>query len=463
MPMAISAATPIRGELTRDVQSTAATLNRCDADPYDEMPYRSLPIEWSAPARLSIASLLHGGPRSPPGAYRVLELGCADGANLLPLACYASESEFVGIDGARSQIRLAQSRKSELRLSNSEFIESDFLSANEKLHGQFDYIIAHGVFSWVSPVVRDALFDLSAQRLRHGGLLYLNYNAKPGWNIRGTIRDYLLEQTGGERSLPVRARLAQELAARMAATLNAGDHPYARLLGNEFRFVCESHASYVAHEYLAADNHAYWRAEFQALAANVGLAYVCDADFNYVSGRVPEELVRRAADIRLTADSTVDTVDLLSYKQLQSPIFTQGSISPKAASTDEIANLNMAACLASCEPVDGGGHPTFRHPNGYEVEARDDAMANALAKLHPLWPSGLCIAELFADVSGAMEDILLLHRNGLVELRHHEPSASADRSHALNRLERSWGGYETSAHHVRLDASDFAGEGACGP
>src|SRR5215469_11628578 len=133
--------------------------------PYDEVPYKSAPVEWTAPERLALASLLHGGPRVSLDKYRVLELGCGNGANLLPLAYYRRNATFVGLDGARSQIAVAQARKAALGLSNLQFIHADFLDASRRLSGPFDYIIAHGVFSWVSPDIRDALLELFAQHL----------------------------------------------------------------------------------------------------------------------------------------------------------------------------------------------------------------------------------------------------------------------------------------------------------
>ena len=223
-------------------------MNRIN--PYDELPYKCLPIEWTAPERLALASILHGGPRPLLDTYRVLELGCGNGANLLPLAYYRRHATFVGVDGALTQIEIANARKSALELSNIEFIRSNFFTAAQRLSGQFDFIIAHGIFSWVPSDVRDALLELCAQHLRPGGLLYLNYNTRPGWNVRGMVREFLLAQTAGTTNLRMRAQLAQDVAAKIVAAYTAGEHPYSQLIVNEFRFVCENHVSYVAHEYL---------------------------------------------------------------------------------------------------------------------------------------------------------------------------------------------------------------------
>lgn len=110
----------------RDKSAPAST----DGNPYDALPYRSRPIEWSAPERLALCSLLHGGPTPRLDAadgYRVLELGCGDGANLLPLAYYRPHAGFVGVDGSRRAMELAESRRRELGLSNfRQFVHASF-------------------------------------------------------------------------------------------------------------------------------------------------------------------------------------------------------------------------------------------------------------------------------------------------------------------------------------------------
>jgi cyclopropane fatty-acyl-phospholipid synthase-like methyltransferase len=429
------------------------------ANPYDELPYRSLPIEWTAPERLALASLLHGGPRPRLDGYRVLELGCGDGANLLPLAYYRSNASFVGVDGARSRIEVAERHRSMLGLSNVELVGANFREAADRLTGEFDFIVAHGVFSWVPPEDRDALLALCAARLRRGGLLYLNYNAYPGWKVRGMVREFLLAETASRGGLRTRAELAQDVAARVVATLSRSDHAYSRLIADEFRFVCESDASYVAHEFLAADNRAYWRSEFLALAERHGLAYVADADFNYGSGRIPEELAPHLVAERIGCRAVEDTIDLLCYRQLHSPIFTNAPLAPVVPSVEEFAGLFVASCLTPCDA--GGEHPTFQHPSGFVVEAKTEGMRSALVRLRRDWPRGLCVGTLFPDVSQVIDDLRLLHRNGVVELRCVEPRQCPACLTRLNELERRYRGHVTTPYHTRI-APDIASDGPSG-
>jgi SAM-dependent methyltransferase len=385
--------------------------------PYDEFPYLSSPIEWTVPERLALASLLHGGPRPRLDRYRVLELGCGDGANLIAMAADRKHGDFVGLDSATTRIAAANAKRTLLQVQNVTFVAADVESAQRTVSGDFDYIIAHGLFSWVPHEARDALLRLGGERLRPGGLLYLNYNARPGWNVRGLIREFLLAQTASLVDLRARTERARQIADRMAAELAEGDHPYTRLLANEFRFVAETHPSHVAHEYLADFNDAYTRREFLQLAAAYDLAYVADADFNYVSGRLPEGLSSLLARLEVDPETADDTTDLLCYRQLHSPILTRGPFTRRWPDVAELSGVIAASCLAEREGGEDQGSVVFVHPSGYEVEARSRSMAEALKALRPLWPQGRPLGDLFPDVAQVIDDVRLLHRNGMIDLR----------------------------------------------
>jgi hypothetical protein len=323
------------------------------------------------------------------------------------------------------------------------------------LEGKFDYIIAHGVFSWVPDEARDAMLRLCSQRLSEGGLFYVNYNTYPGWSVRGLVRDFLIAQTAEGEDLLERARQCQEVATRMADSFDIpatfeSQRPYSRLIANEFQFVCDHDVSYVAHEYLSPCNRAYWRSEFLDLAGAHGLVYVADADYNYASGRLPMDLPRRLNDMHLTGRSVEDTVDLLCYRQLHSPVLTRGPWVRQDPSTAEFGALYVASCLSPCDPGDQAT-PTFEHPpTGFRVDTQPGPLRSALNQLHALWPAGQRIAELFTDVSAATEDLELLHRNGLIELRLVETighgQGGAPPATLIDPIER----YAITPHHTRV-------------
>ncbi len=421
-----------------------------NVDLYEELPYKCRPVEWTAPERLALASLLHGGPRQSLDTYRVLELGCSNGANLLPQAFYRRHGRFVGIDRACTHLEAAESSRTELGLTNIEFINCDIDEAENRLVGEFDYIIAHGVFSWVPHHTRDALLRLCAKRLCPGGLLYVNYNAKPGWKIRGMVRDFLLAQTVAASSLRARAESARDVAAKIVSALPKDEHVYSTLIANEFQFVYDSDPCYVAHEYLAPENHSYWRSEFMTLVGSHGFNFVADADFNYSSGRISPDLLRRLDDERITGHTVQDTVDLLCYRQLHSAILTSPGFVKRPPDAHDISNLFIASCLSPCEST-SEGHAMFEHPCGYRVEVTTHVMQTAFTTLERLWPLGLSVGELFTNASGVMDDLLLLHRNGVIELRCADGLHGDIDPEPLNRLENRIGGYSTSPYHTRVE------------
>jgi SAM-dependent methyltransferase len=385
--------------------------------PYDEYPYRSYPIEWSAPERLAVTSLLHGGPRlSIQHPYRVLEIGCGDGSNLVPMAAGRPHAAFVGVDNAAVPLAAARARAEASGARNVTFVLADIRSAGDVLEGEFDIILAHGVFSWVPPETRDALLALCASRLRPGGLVYLNYNARPGWNVRGLVRDYLLAATETVADLTTRTTRARELAAAMADRLDGGEHPYSQLMANEFRFVVSTDPSHTAHEYLAPDYHCYTRREFMDLAATCGLAYVADADFNYPSGRLPEQLPSILAELPLDQRLHAATADLLCYRQLHSPILTHAAWITTPPETSELADLVIASTLQPQATDDTAAGRLFVHPSGVEVRTSSEEIAAALTSSSQAGGSARRLRDLFADVAVVIDDVRLLHRNGMIEL-----------------------------------------------
>jgi len=415
---------------------------------YDNFPYKSVPVEWTAPERLALASLLHGGPRPRLDGYRVLELGCADGSNLIPMAFFRPNAAFVGIDSAQSQIALADDRKKSLGLDNVEFVCADLCAADRYVSGEFDFIIAHGVFSWIPDATRDAMLKFCARHLGRDGLFYLNYNTYPGWHVRGLIRRLLLARTRAGGSVRERAVLAQEIAAQLAASIGAHENPFTRLLVRELNFVSEHHASYVAHEYLAADNHAYWRSEFLQLASEYGFEYVADADFSYSSGRMAPGAIPQCLQQDLSGHEADDAMDLLCYRQLHSPILCSGPLTRRPQSLPEFADLTIASCLSS-DTTEGGETNRFQHPSGYEVETKESGIQAALVRLRRHWPNGIRIGDLFHDVACVVDDLKLLHRNGLIEIRCREARESHQSAELLNRLEAQHGDYITTAYHTR--------------
>jgi SAM-dependent methyltransferase len=138
---------------------------RPEVDPYDELPYESIPVEWTAPERMAVTARLHGGPAPPVSRYRYLELGCGDATNLLPLARYRPEAEFIGVDGSRALMALANASQVAVGAENLVLVHGSFEDELSRLAPPFDYVVLHGVFSWIDEPGRDALLAFAARAL----------------------------------------------------------------------------------------------------------------------------------------------------------------------------------------------------------------------------------------------------------------------------------------------------------
>jgi len=415
-------------------------------NPYDEFPYVAYPIEWTSPERLALASLVHGGPRLPLDRYRVLELGCANGANLLPLAWYRRHGEFTGLDASGRQIDTANTCKAKLGLTNVHFVKGDFRSALDLLEGRFDIIMAHGVFSWVPDDARDAMLELCTRLLSPNGLLYLNYNAHPGWTVRGLVRDFLLQQTRHAGSLEERAEMCRQIAARVISPFKDGEHAFTRLMTNEFRLVVNHHPAYIAHEYLSPVNRAYWRDEFFGVLRQAGFSYIADADFNCISNRITGEIADLIKQSGLEDRAAEDAADLMCYRQMQSPLLTHAPLQPRPCGLDEFSALYMASRLAPAEAT--GQHAIFLTPAGEQIEVTDEHIGKALKTLHPEWPRGRPIHSLFKDVGDVREALEFMLRSELIDLRCIEPGDFGVAAEPLNELEKSLRKMSTSPWHT---------------
>ena len=163
------------------------------ANAYDRVRYPGAPQPSAHPAAMGTFACLYGRSFAPASHCRVLEVGCGDGANLLSTAATAPQSQFVGFDLAETAIAQAQATAASAGLNNVEFRVMDIRDAPASL-GEFDYVIAHGVYAWVPAPVRDALMFLIDRTLAPSGLAFVSYNAMPASRVRYIVRDILQDR-----------------------------------------------------------------------------------------------------------------------------------------------------------------------------------------------------------------------------------------------------------------------------
>ncbi len=273
---------------------------------YDAVPYEDCPLPETHPDSLSIIGRLFNIDVAPVEHCRVLELGCAAGGNLIPMAYHWPGSEFVGVELSERQAERAQYLCGELALNNIRIIQGDILALDSRL-GCFDYIITHGVFSWVPKSVQDQILRLCRTLLNPNGIAYISYNTLPGWNLREPIRHMMLYNARHAPTREARMRLGVEALGLLANGLSAEPPTSIQaVIKQEVMQLIDMNVSYLMHDYMEVNNVPLYFHQFMERAEACELQYLADTNLYSMLAQGP--LVDR--------DSALDNIEnLLEYEQ----------------------------------------------------------------------------------------------------------------------------------------------------
>ena len=158
---------------------------------YNELLYKSNPFNYTIPALLEAYGRLYGLTPKDSRKARVLELGSSFGGNIITQALYNPESEFIGIDLTAEQVKEGNEVIEKIGLRNIKLLEKNILEINEDF-GKFDYIIVHGVFSWVPDIVKEKIVKICNENLTEEGIAYISYNTYPGWKEPDKVREMMI-------------------------------------------------------------------------------------------------------------------------------------------------------------------------------------------------------------------------------------------------------------------------------
>ncbi len=243
---------------------------------YDALPYPRLPFAQSHPGRLATMGQIFGLDSPDIRDCRVLEIGCATGGNLVPMAEQLPGSRFVGFDLSQRQVDEAKSWIAELGIKNVEVMQLDVADAHPQL-GEFDYILCHGVFSWVPVATQNSIMELVANHLSPNGIGYISYNTKPGWCVRGLVRDMMRFHAHGIESPTDKITRARDWLSYMVQNISPID-PFGMMIRNELEVLKGKSEQYLIHEYFEdANNPVYFHQFVSSLESNK-LRYLCEAD-----------------------------------------------------------------------------------------------------------------------------------------------------------------------------------------
>lgn len=250
----------------------------------DSISYESLSIAQSHPKHLYTLGLLFGLEPAPLAGAKVLELGCASGGNIIPMAYHLPQTSFLGIDYARDQIQRGIEHTQKLQLSNIELRCQSILDFNEK--NKYDYIICHGVYSWVDEPVRAKILAICKENLKEKGIAYISYNTFPGWAMANIVRELLLWQTCKIQSPSEKANQGHEVLTQFDEALQEINSAYSHLLRSEVNVVLRHSNSQMLYEHLNQTHYQLYYYQFLEQAQAHQLMVFSDA---YLSNDAHED------------------------------------------------------------------------------------------------------------------------------------------------------------------------------
>jgi SAM-dependent methyltransferase len=348
-----------------DISAIVARTSRS----YDALPYTSNPFPMTHPALVGAIARLFALEAAPLGGARVLELGCAAGGNIIPLAARHPDASILGVDLSAAQVAAGRARVADLGLTNIEIRCQSFADFDSRHEGPFDYIICHGVYSWVPAPLRDTILRICRDGLAPHGVALVSYNVLPGWRMLQALRDcFLLHST---RDADPRRRAAEARALVQLLPRGAPDDgAYKSFLAAEAARLGGSSDEYLAHEFLDDVNEPCTFRDFVGAAQRHDLAFLAEADLpsmvvtNYPPA-MAEVVPRIGGNALLATEQSIDMVSGRTFRQTLLVAADRASAIDRQLAGARLESLHFlgdagSACTRSSTHADPGNAATKR-------------------------------------------------------------------------------------------------------
>jgi methyltransferase-like protein/SAM-dependent methyltransferase len=372
---------------------------------YDDVPYESLPFAQTHPARLATVATLFGLDPPPVNRCRVLELGCAAGGNLLPMAEALPDSWFVGVDLSARQIADGERAVRKTGLNNVGLRHASIADIDET-YGHFDYVLCHGVFSWVPQDVRDKILDVCADHLTPNGVAYVSYNTYPGWHMRGMIRDMMRYHALRFDTPRRRVEQARALLDFLAQSARKDGGAYGVLLRSELEFMKEQSDHYIYHEQLEDVNDPLYFHQFAGRATARGLKYLGEARVStMVTGNFGADVQKTLELLAADQIQTEQYLDFVRNRTFRETLLVRAEQSPDwSIAPDRLYRLHLASGGRALKPVDvtSDAPAQFQSRSGMVLGTTGPLFKAAMLTLTGEWPATVPFAELLARAAAKL-------------------------------------------------------------
>ena len=367
------------------------------ATAYDRISYPGHPFGETHPGHLATLAMLFDMAPTPLDSCRVLELGCGDGANLIPVAYQWPQSKFVGLDLSEQAVSRGNALIARLGLKNIVLRVCDIMDVSAA-SGTFDYIIAHGVYSWVPDAVRGKMLSILRDNLTAQGIGYVSYNCYPGCHSRDIARAMMRYHVRGVTDPLQRVAQSRALLSLMAE-VSAEDTIYGFELRNQLDRIKDVDDNVLFHDDLSEVATPFYLHEVAEAAARHGLQYLCDAAFSVSRFEQLPPLARQALaaipeDDAVTREQYADFVEARAFR---ASLFCRDSI--------KLNRSIDSRCVTRCHlgtsalPLDeafdpaASGAATFKTENGSTLTT-DHRLSKAVVRtLGRAWPQTIGFSD----------------------------------------------------------------------
>lgn len=364
---------------------------------YDKVAYPRAVFPQTHPERMATIATLFGLEPAPVHRARVLELGCGDGNNLIAMACTLPESEFHGVDLAVEPIRRGREAAAAVGLKNVSLRQLNILEMPPNM-GRFDYIIAHGLYSWVPEAVREKILSICGEHLAENGVAYISYNAYPGCHLRDSSRAMMLFHVRQISDPAEQIRQARALLKFLAEAKSQPDI-WQGLRRFEFERLEKLNDAGFFHDDLASVNQPFYFHQFIQAAERHQLEYLAEANVRDMQpAGLSEEGIRTLYKMesgnRIAHEQYMDFVVGRGFRQTL--LCRRGRRMDRELKPERVCNLFAAA---DTYPVNPGANLTapvmedFRRGETV-VATSHPALKSTLVILGELWPRRVPFNEL---------------------------------------------------------------------
>ena len=317
---------------------------------YADLGYLSQPFPYaSAPFLESYARLLGLSP-APAATARILEIGSSYGGNLMSQALFYPQATFTGIEIAPTQVSVGKTYIDQLGITNLELLEGDVNESHHHL-GTYDYIIAHGFYSWVDDETKDNFLRLCKEHLAENGILYMSYNTYPGWHKMDSVRALLKFANKDIDTLNHREKVrhgktvASKLGALMLEydTVKVQQGPFLQSL----RQTLQKQDCYVGHDHLEPVNTPVSFHQCMYHMTEHGFTYLCDCDLNLSFPDVYDETLRTKLQELAPHDPLAreQYIDFMLNTAFRKSLFTHKGATPKRITETSVTDAGFQHSL----------------------------------------------------------------------------------------------------------------------